>query len=272
MTSESGEASGQSFGTHRHRVLDDPATVTWGFGLGRTRTGRLNECARARAARQTNRRIVSRAGERSASPRALSDRSGIIVHESGRRLARIARDMWKGRFSMHPRVRAFVEDLHQYPPTDLRRWLDEGPQARAAHLREFDLEDLSDPGHARRVEVAEKVLPYLIDFAKHGRTMTFTEFVEFAGAGNKRLVNGGILNPLTALCLTRGLPPLWTLVVAAATGLGSGYWRERDDSHKVARQEECFAHYGAVRQPETPVGDVCPDCFTQRTPTGACFC
>ena len=173
---------------------------------------------------------------------------------------------------MHPRVKAFVEDLQQNPPADLRRWLDEGPQARAAHLREFDLEDLSDLGHARRVEVAEKVLPYLIDFAKHGKTMTFTEFVEFAGGGNKRLVNGGILNPLAALCLTRGLPPLWTLVVAATSGLGSGYWRERDDSHKVARQEECFAHYGAVRQPETPVGDVCPDCFTQRTPTGACFC
>ena len=173
---------------------------------------------------------------------------------------------------MHPRVKAFVEDLHQNPPADLRRWLDEGPQARAAHLREFDLEDLCDLGHARRVEVAEKVLPYLIDFAKHGETMTFTEFVEFAGGGNKRLVNGGILNPLAALCLTRGLPPLWTLVVAAASGLGSGYWRERDDSQKVARQEECFAHYGAVRQPETPVGDVCPDCFTQRTPTGACLC
>ena len=173
---------------------------------------------------------------------------------------------------MDPRVKAFVEDLHENPPADLGRWLDEGPQARAAHLREFDLEDLSDPGHARRVEVAEKVLPHLVDFAKQGKTMTFTEFVEFAGGGNKRLVNGGILNPLAALCITRELPPLWTLVVAAATGLGSGYWRERDDSHKVARQEECFAHYGAVRMPETPVGDVCPDCFTQRTPTGACLC
>lgn len=36
MTSVSGQASGQSFGTHRHRVLNDLATVTWGFGLGRT--------------------------------------------------------------------------------------------------------------------------------------------------------------------------------------------------------------------------------------------
>lgn len=102
--------------------------------------------------------------------------------------------------------------------------------------------------------------------------MTFTEFVEFAGRGNKRRVNGGILNPLAALCLSQGLPPLWTLVVTAESGLGSGYWRERDDSHKVARQEECFAHYGAARQPETSVGDVCPDCFTERTPTGTCLC
>lgn len=173
---------------------------------------------------------------------------------------------------MDPRVRAFVEDLQANPPADLRRWLDEGPEARAAHRREFDLDDLSDPGHARRVAIAEAVLPHLVDFAQQGRTMTFTEFVELAGSGNKRLVNGGILNPLVALCLTRGLPPLWTLVVAAATGLGSGYWREHDDSHKVARQEECFAHYGAVRRPETPLGDVCPDCFTQLTATGTCLC
>lgn len=173
---------------------------------------------------------------------------------------------------MDPRVKAFVDDLQENPPADLRRWLDEGPDRRAIHWRDFDLADLSDPGHARRVAVVEKVLPHLIDFAKKGKTMTFTEFVEYAGGGNKRLVNGGILNPLAALCITRELPPLWTLVVAAATGLGSGYWRERDDSHKVARQEECFAHYGAVRMPEIPVGDVCPGCFTQKTPTGACLC
>ena len=46
---------------------------------------------------------------------------------------------------MHPRVKAFVEDLQQNPPADLEAWLAEGPEARAAHLREFDLEDLSDP-------------------------------------------------------------------------------------------------------------------------------
>ncbi|MEI2811925.1 MAG: hypothetical protein V9F00_17585 [Nocardioides sp.] len=173
---------------------------------------------------------------------------------------------------MHPRVKEFVEDLQQNPPADLRQWIAEGPQARVDHLREFDIEDLSDQGHARRVEMAETVLPHLIDFAKQGRTMTFTEFVEFAGRGNKRGVNGGTLNPLAALCLTQGLPPLWTLVVTAQSGLGSGYWREHDDSHKVARQEECFAYYGATRQPENPARDVCPDCFTERTPTGACLC
>lgn len=36
MTYVSGEASGQSSGTHRHRVLEDLAKVTWGFGLRRT--------------------------------------------------------------------------------------------------------------------------------------------------------------------------------------------------------------------------------------------
>lgn len=173
---------------------------------------------------------------------------------------------------MHPRVKAFVDDLQQNPPADLRTWLDEGPQARADHLKEFDLEDLSDPGHASRVEIAAKVLPHLIEYAKQGRTMTFTEFVELAGRGNKRRVNGGILNPLAALCLTQGLPPLWTLVVKADSGLGSGYWREHDDSQKAARQDECFAYYGATRAPEDPVGEICPDCFTERTPTGDCLC
>ena len=173
---------------------------------------------------------------------------------------------------MHPDVMAFVEDLQANPPTDLATWLARGPEAKRAHLKGFDIDDLSDKGHARRVAVAEKVLPHLIDVAKQGKTMTSTEFVGFAGSGHPRLVNGGILSPLVTLCISRGLPPLWTLVVAAASGLGSGYWREHNDSQKFARQQECFDFYGATRRPEVPLGEVCPHCFTERSSGGACFC
>ena len=60
---------------------------------------------------------------------------------------------------MHPDVMAFVEDLQANPPTDLATWLARGPEAKRAHLKGFDIDDLSDKGHARRVAVAEKVLP-----------------------------------------------------------------------------------------------------------------
>lgn len=172
---------------------------------------------------------------------------------------------------MHPRVKEFVEDLHRDPPPDLAKAFAEG-WPRSQHLKEFDLDDLSDERHARRVGDAETALPHLVDFAKQGRTMTFTEFVGVVGRGSPRGVNGGTLNPLAALCITQGLPPLWTLVVAASTGLGSGYWRERDDAEKVARQEACFEFYGATRRPEGLVGEVCPRCFIERTTTGACLC
>ena len=82
--------------------------------------------------------------------------------------------------------------------------------------------------------------------------MTFTEFVEYVGRGNKRSTGGNAIDPIVALCLSRDLPPLWTLVVAASTGLGSGYWREHSDERKVARQEECFAFYNARRLAPLP--------------------
>jgi len=85
-------------------------------------------------------------------------------------------------------------------------------------------------------------------------------------------VNGGTLNAIAALCITQGLPPLWTLIVRAATGLPADYWREHTDKEKAARQDECFAYYGAVREPEGGFPDVCPTCFTERTQSGACMC
>ncbi len=73
-------------------------------------------------------------------------------------------------------------------------------------------------------------------------------------------------------------------MVNAATGLGSGYWREHTDEQKVERQEECFAHYGARRanplprastarrQPVAVIRDTCVECNTERTPSGTCLC
>lgn len=185
---------------------------------------------------------------------------------------------------MHDKVRAFAEHLYDNPPADLAEWLGDDIGRRNLHLREFDLDDLTDPKHARRVEDAERVLPELIRRAQEGRTLTFTEFVEFVGRGNKRSTGGQAINPIVALCLVRGLPPLWTLVVTAGTGLGPGYWREHSDEQKIARQEECFAHYGARRaeplpsartarrRPDSHVGEMCGVCHTERTPSGDCLC
>jgi hypothetical protein len=185
---------------------------------------------------------------------------------------------------MDEKVTRFLDGLYDNPPADLADYLGADGQRQADHVREFDLDDLSDPKHARRVEDAEKVVPELIRRAQEGRTMTFTEFVEFVGRGNPRSTGGKAINPIVALCLTRDLPPLWTLVVSAGTGLGPGYWREHTDEQKVARQEECFARYGARRagplpragtarrQPAVVIRDTCPDCYTERASSGACLC
>lgn len=185
---------------------------------------------------------------------------------------------------MDEKVRKFAEELYAHPPADLAEWLAAHSEREHHHFREFDLDDLSDPKHARRVEDARTVLPELIRRAEEGRTMTFTDFVDFAGRGNPRSTGGNAINPIVALCLTDDLPPLWTLVVSAATGLGSGYWREHTDEQKIERQEKCFAHYNvrragplpgaktARRQPAVVIRDTCGDCFTELTPSGACLC
>jgi hypothetical protein len=185
---------------------------------------------------------------------------------------------------MHEKVREFVEKLHANPPADLAEFLRAHEMSLQDHLAEFDLDDLSDPRHARRVEDARRVLPELKRRAGQGSTLTFTEFVDVVGRGNPRTTNGKAINPIVALCLTDGLPPLWTLVVSAATGLGSGYWREHTDEEKIARQEECFAAYGARRasplprpatarrQPDVVARETCPDCYTELTPAGTCLC
>lgn len=185
---------------------------------------------------------------------------------------------------MHDKVKDFVEDLHRNPPADLAEWLGVDSDRRLQHFREFDLDDLSDPKHARRVEDAKKVLPKLIERAKQGRTMTFTQFVQFVGRGNARSTNGRAINPIVALCVSRDLPPLWTLVVSSGTGLGPGYWREHTDAEKIARQENCFTYYGSSRaeplpqaktsrrMPNVSIRETCPACFTELTPAGSCLC
>ena len=182
---------------------------------------------------------------------------------------------------MHDEVKAFAEELYADPPADLAAWLSDEPGRRERHFGEFDLDD---PPDVRRVEDAEKVMPELIRCAQEGRTMSFTDFCRHAGRGNPRTLGGQTLNPIVAMCLTRGLPPLWTLIVRADTGLGSGYWREHTDEEKLARQEKCFAFYGARRAearpaprtarrtPDVPVRDICAECFTERTPSGSCLC
>jgi len=185
---------------------------------------------------------------------------------------------------VNEKVRKFAEDLYENPPADLAEWLAVHGDREDQHFGEFDLDDLSDPKHARRVEDAERVLPELIRRAQEGRTMTFTEFVEVAGRGSPRSTGGKAINPIVALCLTRDLPPLWALVVSAATGLGSGYWREHTDEQKIARQVECFTFYGARRagpvpgaktarrQPVVVIRDTCGECYTERAASGSCLC
>lgn len=170
---------------------------------------------------------------------------------------------------MNKNVKAFVQGLIDNPPADLAEAFADDPDLRVHYFREFDLDDPLSP---HLVQDAEQVLPELIRRASLGQTMTFTEYVEFLGRGNKRRVNGGTINPIAALCLTQGLPPLWTLIVRATTGLPADFWREHTDKEKADRQNECFAYYGAVREPEGGVLDLCPNCFTERTPSGTCMC
>lgn len=183
---------------------------------------------------------------------------------------------------MHDDVRKFAQGLYDNPPANLAEWLGVAPDRRELHFAEFDLHDPADP---RRVEDAEKALPELVRRARLGRTMTFGEFVTFIGRGSPRQVGGNFLNPIAALCISQGLPPLWTLVVRADTGLPSGYWREHTDEEKIARQEDCFAFYGARRAeplpqartarrtPSTAVTrPTCDTCFTELTPAGSCLC
>ena len=116
---------------------------------------------------------------------------------------------------MNENVKNFVQGLVDNPPADLALWLATEPDAAVRYVREFDLDD---PPYPHFVQDAETVLPELIRRARLGQTMTFTEYVEFLGHGNKRQVGGKQINPIVALCITRGLPPLWTLIVRAATG------------------------------------------------------
>ncbi len=170
---------------------------------------------------------------------------------------------------MNEDVKAFVQDLIDNPPEDLRKALARNPDMRVSYFKEFDLDDPLHQGFARD---AEEVLPELIRRASLGQTITFTEVVEFLGRGNKRQVDGRMLNPIVALCITLGLPPLWTLIVRASTGMPADFWREHTDKQKADRQNECFAYYGAVREPEGGAVDLCPNCFTERTKAGTCMC
>ena len=170
---------------------------------------------------------------------------------------------------MNENVKAFVQDLLDKPPADLAAALSKNPDLRVDYFREFDLENSPHPNN---VQDAKDGLPELIRRASLGQTITFSEFVEFLGRGNKRQVNGRTINPIATLCITQGLPPLWTLLVTADTGLPPGFWREHSDSEKARRQDECFAFYGATREPEGGAVDTCAECNTVRTPSGACMC
>ena len=170
---------------------------------------------------------------------------------------------------MNENVKAFVQDLIDNPPADLAMALARDPGLRVNYFREFDLDN---PLYPQFLPDAEEVLPELIRRASLGQTITFTEHVEFLGRGNKRQVDGRTINLIVALCITQGLPPLWTLRVRASTGLPADFWREHTDKQKAGRQNECFAYYGAVREPEGGVLDLCPNCFTERTPSGTCMC
>lgn len=170
---------------------------------------------------------------------------------------------------MNENVRAFAQDLIDNPPANLAEWLSHEPEGVTRYMSEFDLEHPADP---RRVADARKVLPELVRRASLGQTITFKEFVQFLGQGNWRTVGGNYLNPIVALCISQNLPPLWTLVVRAETGLPADFWREHTDRQKASRQQECFEFYGATRAPEGGLREVCAECFTERTPTGACWC
>ena len=116
---------------------------------------------------------------------------------------------------MNENVKAFVQDLIDNPPADLAKALARDPDLRVNYFREFDLDN---PLYPQFLPDAEEVLPELIRRASLGQTITFTEHVEFLGRGNKRQVDGRTINLIVALCITQGLPPLWTLRVRASTG------------------------------------------------------
>lgn len=144
---------------------------------------------------------------------------------------------------MYDVVAEFVRNLHSKPPTDLEEYLQGDPERYQSHWLEFDL----DNGDPDRIGRAWALLPDLAERARRGETITFTAVCEFWNWGSPRKVGGREINPLAAICLTLGLPPLWTLIVAKKTGLPSGFWLEHSLEEQRSRQDECFSFYGAKR-------------------------
>ena len=170
---------------------------------------------------------------------------------------------------MNENVKAFVQDLLDNPPADLAVAPDRDPELRVRYLREFDLDD---PLYPNLVQDAEQVLPRVDPQGQPRADHHLHRVRGIPGPWQQASSKWRRHQPHCGALHHQGLPPLWTLLVRADTGMPPDFWREHTDKEKADRQNECFAYYGAVREPEGGVVDLCPNCFTERTPSGTCMC
>jgi hypothetical protein len=102
-------------------------------------------------------------------------------------------------------------------------------------------------------EAMERAWPILIEAARMGRTLTYTELAGRAGPPlNRRNLHRQLLIPLSYRCRQHGLPDLSALVVRRDTGLPGGGWfalgrSGEPDQAWVEALEACFLYRWPLR-------------------------
>ncbi|MFO0957573.1 MAG: hypothetical protein U0800_08920 [Isosphaeraceae bacterium] len=99
-----------------------------------------------------------------------------------------------------------------------------------------------------------KAWPILIEAARMGRTLTYSELAGRAGPPlNRRQIHRQLLSPLSARCRRAGLPDLSALVVRKDTGKPGGGWfdperpTDADEAAWVDALSDCFRHRWDLR-------------------------
>lgn len=111
-------------------------------------------------------------------------------------------------------------------------------------------------------DAIRRAWPILIESARDGRTISYSELAERAGPPlNRRRIHRQLLAPLSERCRRAGLPDLSALVVRKDTGKPGGGWF--DPEHPDAREQaewldaltDCFRRRWNLRPDPTLLED-----------------